>query len=87
MATPILHTIAEISAETARARELGMNVAFIPTMGALHEGHAALIRAASRPSSFVVVSIFVNPMQFGPTEDFTRYPRTLEAVDGRSSNV
>ncbi|HXD87537.1 MAG TPA: pantoate--beta-alanine ligase [Urbifossiella sp.] len=79
MAAPILHTIAEISAETARARELGMNVAFIPTMGALHEGHAALIRAAGRPSSFVVVSIFVNPMQFGPTEDFTRYPRTLEA--------
>jgi pantoate--beta-alanine ligase len=79
MATPILHTIAEISAETARARELGMNVAFIPTMGALHEGHAALIRAAGRPSSFVVVSIFVNPTQFGPAEDFARYPRTLEA--------
>src|SRR6185437_14436599 len=79
MATPILHTIAEISAETARARELGMNVAFIPTMGALHEGHAALMRAAGRPSSFVVVSIFVNPTQFGPNEDFTRYPRTLDA--------
>jgi pantoate--beta-alanine ligase len=48
-------------------------------MGALHEGHAALIRAARRERGFVVVSIFVNPTQFGPTEDFGRYPRTLDA--------
>ena len=48
-------------------------------MGALHEGHAALIRAARAECGFVVVSVFVNPTQFGPNEDFARYPRTLEA--------
>jgi pantoate--beta-alanine ligase len=74
MPIPILHTIPEI-----RAACTGRRVALVPTMGALHEGHAALIRAAATEGAFVVVSVFVNPTQFGPREDFAKYPRTLEA--------
>ncbi|MDB5309979.1 MAG: panC [Gemmataceae bacterium] len=79
MLTPVVSAINEVRAEVADARRLGMTIALVPTMGALHEGHAALVRAAGNPSSFVVVSVFVNPTQFGPKEDFAKYPRTLEA--------
>lgn len=72
-------SITEIRAVVREFRAAGQTVAFVPTMGALHRGHAALMQAARERVDHVIASIFVNPTQFGPNEDYQRYPRTLEA--------
>lgn len=71
----IVRSIAEIRRLAAAARAAGRTIGFVPTMGALHAGHVALVEAARRDGCWTVVSIFVNPTQFAPNEDFSRYPR------------
>lgn len=74
----IVHTVPALRREIARYRKSGKTVALVPTMGALHRGHLALVRQGQKRADRVVVSIFVNPTQFAPTEDFGSYPRTLK---------
>lgn len=74
----LVKTISEVREEVGRARGRGRTIGLVPTMGFLHEGHLSLVDRCRQLADYVVVSIYVNPLQFGPSEDFDRYPRALE---------
>jgi pantoate--beta-alanine ligase len=74
----IVEEVGEVREKVETARRAGLTIGCVPTMGALHAGHISLVEAARSETDFVVVTVFVNPTQFGPNEDFGRYPRPLD---------
>lgn len=74
----LVHTIEEVKNNVKEWKKQGLKIGVVPTMGALHAGHASLIKKAVETCDKVIVSVFVNPIQFGPSEDYDKYPRTLE---------
>ncbi len=76
---PVVHAIEDMRAFVRARRMAGERIGLVPTMGALHDGHLSLVEVARRQAERVIATVFVNPTQFGPTEDFSRYPRTLAA--------
>ena len=79
MSLSVVAEVAQVRSFVHSVRQAGRRVGFVPTMGALHAGHRSLLEAARRECDIVLASIFVNPTQFAPTEDLSKYPRTLEA--------
>jgi len=78
MSLEVLRTVEDVRAWRAQLRAQGRTVGFVPTMGAIHDGHVSLARAAAAATEVVIVSIFVNPTQFAPTDDFDSYPKTFD---------